>query len=214
MTAERPWVYYFSDPPPPGCEDLKALLGGKGASLKRMTLAGLHVPPGFTLSTDCCRRYFDLERTWPEGLEDEVRENLRRLEADTGRTFGRGDRPLLVSVRSGAARSMPGMMDTLLNCGLHPLLAGDLGDSPEFWRLYLEFIVALAGTVDGIRPEAFAQAEVDLEAAPGRAEAEAYLRLYRRLTGKAFPTEPWDVLAACINAVFDSWLNERAVAYR
>ncbi|KPJ68830.1 MAG: hypothetical protein AMS14_11975 [Planctomycetes bacterium DG_20] len=207
-------MHYLCDPPPEGCADLKALLGGKGASLKEMCRAGLRVPPGFTVSTGACARYFDGGRTWPEGLEAEVRANLARLEGETGRRFGRGSRPLLVSVRSGAAVSMPGMMDTLLNCGLHPGLADDVGDTPAFWTAYLQFIRRFARTARAVDADAFAEAQPPGPAPPDRASAEAHLRIYREQTGEAFPTKPYDTLAACINAVFDSWHSERAVAYR
>lgn len=109
------WVHYFSDPPPDGCTDLKALLGGKGASLNELARAGMNVPPAFTISPECCAYYLAHNCAWPEGLDAEVQENLARLERETGRKFGGHERPLLVSVRSGAAASMPGMMDTLLN---------------------------------------------------------------------------------------------------
>ena len=209
------WVHYFSDPAPEGCDDLKALLGGKGASLKEMTLANLHVPPGFTITTEGCRQYFEDGRTWPPGLGEQVRENLRRLESDTGRSFGRGRKPLLVSVRSGAAVSMPGMMDTLLNCGLHPDLAEEVGEGAAFWGLYLEFVRMFAKTVHDIPAGAFADAEFGREGRPpDRSLGMTYLDIYRQQTGRAFPTEPWDVLTECINAVFDSWRNERAIAYR
>jgi pyruvate,water dikinase len=118
MSAGARWVHYFSDPLPSGSTDLKLLLGGKGASLKELTRAGLAVPPGFTITPECCAHYFAHAGAWPEGLEAELRANLRRLEQETGRTLGRGEQPLLVSVRSGAAVSMPGMMDTVLNVGL------------------------------------------------------------------------------------------------
>jgi len=214
MTASR-WVHYFSDPVPAGCEDPPGLLGGKGASLKEMTRAGLCVPGGFTLTTDCCREYFQAGRCWPAGLEEQVRENLRRLEAETGRTFGRGREPLLVSVRSGAAVSMPGMMDTLLNCGLTPGLADDVGETPAFWELYLQFVRMFARTVHGIPAEAFAEASFGREDARcDRALAARCLDIYREQTARAFATEPWGVLVECINAVFDSWRNDRAVAYR
>jgi pyruvate,water dikinase len=210
MSAPR-WVYHFDDPPPTGEADLPGLLGGKGSSLRAMTQAGLHVPPGFTITTECCRRYFELGRRWPDDLDRQLREHLARLEAQTGRTFGQGRRPLLVSVRSGAARSMPGMMDTLLNCGLHPDLAADppqgVGDSPRFWRTYAQFVAMFTSTVHGV-----ALSGCD-KAADGDA-ALALLGDYQRQTGEPFPTDPWDALVACINAVFDSWHNERAVAYR
>jgi phosphohistidine swiveling domain-containing protein len=115
--VSQPWIYHFSDAVDLDAVAAKQVLGGKGASLKEMTRAGLPVPGGFTLSTACCEQYFALGRHWPAGLEDEVRIALARLEAETGRRFGDPERPLLVSVRSGAAVSMPGMMDTLLNCG-------------------------------------------------------------------------------------------------
>lgn len=198
------WVYDFDDPLPEGLE-ARRLLGGKGASLKQMTLAGLHVPPGFTISTECCQQYYAQGRQWPPGLEPQVREHLQRLEQKTGRRFGAGPRVLLVSVRSGAAESMPGMMDTLLNCGLHPGLASVMGDGAAFWGLYTQFIRMFARTVHGIEHEAFA---------PAGADAHAHLRLYEHRVGKPFPTDPWALLAECINAVFDSWQSERAVAYR
>ena len=214
MSPSGRWVFAFSDPLPTGCADPKALLGGKGASLKEMCRAGLHVPPGFTIGTQACAHYFEAGRRWPDGLEAEVREHLARLERETGRAFGRGGRPLLVSVRSGAAVSMPGMMDTLLNCGLHPGLADDLGDDPAFWEAYVQFIRMFARTARGVGEAAFAPAASDDAPLPGRARAEAHRRIYEEQTGEPFPTDPYDALAACINAVFESWRSERAVAYR
>ncbi len=143
------WVYAFSDPLPDGSDE-RSLLGGKGTSLRQMTGAGLTVPPGFTITTECCAEYFRLGRQWPEGLKPEIQAHLARLETDIGRRFGQGARPLLVSVRSGAARSMPGMMDTLLNCGLHPQLAEEVGTESRFWQLYRQFIVSYAKIVHGL----------------------------------------------------------------
>ena len=207
------WVYDFDEALPAGTGEAKLLLGGKGASLQEMMLAGLSVPPGFTITTECCERYFELGRRWPDGLEEQVRAHLAALEKRTGRRFGEGVRPLLVSVRSGAARSMPGMMDTLLNCGLHPGMADILGDTPHFWALYLQFVHMFAKTVHGVDEAAFA-AEDGQHATPCRAKAEEHLAIYRQLTGETFPTEPWEILVQCINAVFESWHSERAVAYR
>jgi len=213
--SDRQWAFHFGDPLPPDCADPKTLLGGKGAGLKEMSLAGLRVPPGFTISTEACAAYYRGGRRWPEGLEQQVRESLARLEHDTDRAFGRGSRPLLVSVRSGAAVSMPGMMDTILNCGLHPGLADDVGDTPAFWGLYLQFVHAFASTVHGLTAADFRDALTGREQAPpDRALAERHVRMYAEHTGRAFPTEPEDALVQCINAVFDSWQNERAVAYR
>src|SRR5262245_65594364 len=122
-------IYFFGDGRADGGNDVKHLVGGKGASLAEMTKAGLNVPPGFTISAECCDLFYKNGRTWPAGLEDEVRANLARLEKLTGRSFGRGADPLLVAVRSGAAQSMPGMMDTMLNVGLNSDAA-----SREPWR--------------------------------------------------------------------------------
>ena len=205
------WVFSFADPLPLTDGAPKQILGGKGASLQEMTRAGLQVPPGFTIRTECCQLYFDNERRWPDGLDAEVREHLARLEAATGRTFGRGSKPLLVSVRSGAAESMPGMMDTLLNCGMTPGLSDDLGNPPWFWPRYLQFVRMFARTVDGLKD--FAGVEHNGSLAT-RASVEQTLRDYERQTGKSFPQQPWDLLAACINAVFASWYSERAVSYR
>jgi pyruvate,water dikinase len=190
------WISYFSDPAPAG--DVKAVLGGKGASLKEMTLAGLQVPPGFTISTEACRQYYALGRVWPEGLEQEVRENLLRLEREMGRLFGQGDAPLLLSVRSGAAVSMPGMMDTILNCGLQP----GLSDLPHFEEVYRQFVLMFAKTVAGLSAESFA------------GDSRRCREIYEEQTGRPFPTEPWQALFECINAVFHSWNSERALAYR
>jgi pyruvate,water dikinase len=190
------WISYFSDPAPAG--DAKALLGGKGASLKEMTLAGLQVPPGFTISTEACRQYYALGQKWPDGLEQEVRENLARLEQDMGRRYGQGTTPLLVSVRSGAAVSMPGMMDTLLNCGLH----SGLSDLPRFEEVYRQFVLMFAKTVASLPGEKFT------------GNSHRCREIYEEQTGHPFPTDPWTVLVECINAVFHSWNSERAHAYR
>ncbi|MBM4143724.1 MAG: hypothetical protein FJ225_09080 [Lentisphaerae bacterium] len=206
------WVYPFG----PGVSGAggpgRDLLGGKGAGLAEMSRAGLPVPPGFTITTACCRAFFDNRERWPAGLEEQVRLHLRKLEETGGRRFGRGRRPLLVSVRSGAAVSMPGMMDTLLNCGLHPELAGEMGDPPEFWAVYTQFILMFARAVGEIPAEAFGAAADPRRA--DRASAEACLDVYRAKTGRPFPTEPWETLRECISAVFRSWNSERAAAYR
>jgi len=206
------WIYPFG----PGLADLdrpgKEVLGGKGASLAEMSRAGLPVPPGFTITTECCRAFFDSGEQWPAGLEEQIRFHLQRLEEATGRRFGRGRHPLLVSVRSGAAVSMPGMMDTLLNCGLHPGLSDDLGHPPEFWPVYTRFILMFARTVAGIPSEDFGAAADSRQA--DRRSTEACLGIYREKAGRPFPLEPWAVLCECISAVFRSWNSDRAVAYR
>ncbi len=208
MSSGISWTCYFSDPWPPESGEPRTELGGKGASLKEMMRSGLRVPPGFTLRTACCAEYFRRGRQWPEGLEVEVRHQLARLEEEMGRRYGEGSKPLLVSVRSGAAVSMPGMMDTLLNCGLHPGLAEALGDPPWFWTLYEQFITRFARTVHGV--------EEDQLGAPGTTREHCFQRLRRfeEITGQPFPTEPWAVLRASINAVFESWHSPRAEVYR
>ena len=205
------FVSYFSDPLPEG-QDGRGMLGGKGLSLKQMTLAGLRVPPGFTIPTDCCDLYLRAGQTWPDGLEQQVRDNLTRLETESGREFGKGESPLLVSVRSGAARSMPGMMDTILNCGLHPGLAADVGDNAAFWRLWIQFILSFARTAHNLDESVFADITESGEAS--RQQAESCGERYLEKTGEAFPSEPWDILKACIELVFRSWNTPRAVAYR
>lgn len=218
MTAngKMQWVYNLGDPLPEPAARMKSLLGGKGASLAAMSQAGLNVPPAFTITTECCRYYFENGETWPEGLADEIRRHLRRLEETTGRSFGTGKRPLFVSVRSGAEVSMPGMMDTILNCGIHPALADELGDTPRFWNVYIQFVQVFARIVARIDPQVFASrgASATGDESPSRTVAKRYLHIYRETTGKPFPATPWDLLVACINAVFRSWRSERAMAYR
>lgn len=222
-------LFFFGEGTSEGDPTRKDLLGGKGASLAAMSRAGLPVPPGFTISVDCCREYLEqAEKTpaaggersrvagWPEGLETEVRRYLARLEEVTGRKFGEGAEPLLVSVRSGAAVSMPGMMDTILNCGLHPGLGELLPDRAGFERVYAQFAALFVKTVTEASEEETTAAEKEAGDGPDRDRklAAAYRALYEKKTGRPFPDTPWDVLADCINAVFDSWNNERAVVYR
>ncbi len=174
------WIYFFGEGTSEGDPARKDILGGKGASLAAMSRAGLRVPPGFTISVEACVYYHENNHAWPAGLEDELRANLSRLERVTGRKFGKGPKPLLVSVRSGAAASMPGMMDTLLNCGLAPAMEKESPDPARFRRTLAQFAHNFAKTVPG----------------------------------KALPTEAWEILKACVDAVFDSWNSDRAIVYR
>ena len=214
MTSERQWVFYFSEPLPEGAGEPRELLGGKGASLRAMIEADLPVPPGFTISTECCRHFFEHDHTWPETLERQVRENLERLESDMGRRFGRGSSPLLVSVRSGAAVSMPGMMDTLLNVGLRPGLAGEVPDEDQFWQIYVEFIAMFAHTAAELEAGLFSDILQEADQQPSEELAERAMSLYEERAGRRFPRTPWELLAECIDTVFRSWKNERAVKYR
>ncbi len=129
------------------------ILGGKGASLAEMTRAGFPVPPGFTISTACCEWVDRHDGEWPEGLEDQIRAAMGQLEQAMERTFGRGPRPLYVAVRSGAAVSMPGMMDTILNCGLNPSVMGCFPSADDFWKEYSEHVRLFAASVAGVALE-------------------------------------------------------------
>jgi len=197
MAEASKLIYFFGEGASEGDPARKDILGGKGASLASMSRASLPVPPGFTISAECCRT-IEGSGAWPEGLEAELRAAMSRLERVTGRTFGQGPKPLLVAVRSGAAVSMPGMMDTILNCGLHPALADCV---PNFWADYADHIRLFARSVAGLSLD-------------GEADARSLLAAYEAGAGKPFPQEPWDALRQCIAAVFASWHSERAVAYR
>src|SRR3954468_6671133 len=167
MTQDTlPTVFFFGQGHADAGNDLKHLVGGKGASLAEMTRAGLNVPPGFTISAVCCQQYYQADRRWPDGLEDAVRDNLARLERLAGRPFGRGGDPLLVAVRSGAAQSMPGMMDTVLNVGLNPdcvrEMAARSGRPQAAWDAYRHFLEMFGHTVGGVANEVFAGLLADL----------------------------------------------------
>ena len=210
-------LYFFGDGAAEGDPERKELLGGKGASLAAMSRAGLPVPPGFTIVTECCRDFLEGGGRWPAGLEDEVQVYLTRLEKSTGRRYGDAAAPLLVSVRSGAAHSMPGMMDTILNCGLSPEMAAAFPDPAAFWRVYQQFIVMFSGAVAGIAAsvfEALGDANAIKDAAALKTLTDRYLALYREKAGRPFPTDPKTALKECIEAVFRSWNTERAVTYR
>ena len=179
-----------------------------------MALAGLPVPPAFVIPTDCCRYFLENGGSWPPGLEQEVRDNLARLEQDVGRRYAQGARPLLLGVRSGAAQSMPGMMDTLLNVGLHAELADEVGDTPHFWGLLLEFILTYAETACGMPRDSLAEAIQGTGHAPTKVLVEEAIEALEAKTGTRLPHTPWEMLVACINGVFRSWNSDRAVEYR
>ncbi|MCX7805315.1 MAG: hypothetical protein N3A38_09015, partial [Planctomycetota bacterium] len=208
-------IYFFG----PGAADKTNpgpdVLGGKGYSLAEMSRAGLAVPPGFIIRTACCHAYYSNGKRWPEGLEQQVRTALGWLESVTGRQLGSAPKPLLVSVRSGAAVSMPGMMDTVLNVGLNPGIESCYPDREGFWLAYRDFICLYAETVSGVEAGILEGAEMRLgEGAGARARCEAILTAYRNASGRDFPTAPRDMLREAISAVFDSWESERAIKYR
>jgi pyruvate,water dikinase len=214
MAGQGKTVFFFG---PGQCEadsSDRGVLGGKGASLVAMMRAGLPVPPGFIISADCCRHVLEHAGQWPDGLEAEAGENLARLEQATGRRFGQGKEPLLVSVRSGAAASMPGMMDTILNCGVHPGLATDVGDTPRFWEVLSEFVLRFAEVAAGMSRAEFTTPEGASEPPGSRESAERLIRRFAELAGRPFPSDPRTQLRECIQAVFRSWDSPRAMAYR
>ncbi|UCM91740.1 pyruvate, phosphate dikinase [Streptomyces marincola] len=219
------FVYDFTE----GHRGLSGLLGGKGANLAEMTRLGLPVPPGFTITTAACREYLRTG-TPPPALRDEVSAHLDALERRTGRRLGRGADPLLVSVRSGAERSMPGMMDTVLNIGLSDTsvrsLAAQTGDERFAWDSYRRLVQMFGETVLGIEGDAFADRLADAVALAGAADetglaadqlerlTRAFQDLVRERTGRPFPQDPREQLDLAVRAVFDSWNGPRARLYR
>ncbi|HEX2418057.1 MAG TPA: pyruvate, phosphate dikinase [Micromonosporaceae bacterium] len=218
-------VYDFSE----GNRDLKDLLGGKGANLAEMTNLGLPVPPGFTITTEACQVYLTTGDE-PKGLRDEVSEHLVVLEKAMGKRLGDPDDPLLVSVRSGAKFSMPGMMDTVLNIGLTDEsvkgLARQSGNDRFAWDSYRRLIQMFGKTVLGIDGEAFDEAldaakhargttnDLDLDANDLRALVTTFKGIVRERAGRDFPQQPREQMDLAIRAVFDSWNSERAILYR
>ena len=218
-------VYSFAD----GDGHNKKLLGGKGANLCEMTQIGINVPPGFVITTEACLDYLK-ENKLPKGLMEAVEEEIGKLEAATGKSFGKGDNPLLVSVRSGSAMSMPGMMDTILNLGLNDkTLAGliqQTGDERFAHDAYRRFI-QLFGKValgiadehfdehfDDVKKQAGVKADVGLDAGHLKEICEKFLSVVRRESGKDFPQDVMMQLQLAVEAVFRSWMGRRAVDYR
>ncbi|MFF4987568.1 pyruvate, phosphate dikinase [Streptosporangium saharense] len=217
------YVYDFTE----GNKDLKDLLGGKGANLAEMTNLGLPVPPGFTITTDACRRFLE-DGGLPEGLDEEISRHLTALEGRMGRRLGQADDPLLVSVRSGAKFSMPGMMETVLNIGLndqsvHGLVKQAGGNERFAWDSYRRLIQMFGKTVQGIDGELFDEAleelkhgrdDLELEAADFQRLVETYKGIVREQTGQDFPADPHDQMRMAVMAVFESWNAPRAILYR
>jgi pyruvate, orthophosphate dikinase len=226
---QNEFVYYFGNGLADGSREDRSLLGSKGANLAEMTLLGIPVPPGFTITTDVCRLYLRDQR-YPEGITERVNEAVRRLEQDTGKQFGGLDDPLLLSVRSGASVSMPGMMETILNLGLNPGTVEALARASNNERFafdsYRRFIHMYADVVLGVPSRAFEERlremrtrrgvgrDIDLSAADLRQLVDDYKALVRAETGGRFPEDPQEQLWGAIEAVFRSWNVERAVAYR
>jgi len=222
--ADTKWVYNFSE----GDGKNKALLGGKGANLCEMTQIGLNVPPGFVITTDACLQFIDAEdKALPAGVMDQVRLQMQAVETATGRKFGDPEDPLLVSVRSGSAMSMPGMMDTILNLGLNAeTLKGEIrqtGDERFGYDSYRRFI-QLFGKValgiddeffdrqfDAVKQKAHVSEDVGLSAANLKEISDRFLKVVAEQTGKPFPEDPYVQLEIAVKAVFSSWMGKRAV---
>jgi pyruvate, orthophosphate dikinase len=223
--AER-WVVPFDE----GSREMLSLLGGKGTGLAEMTRAGLPVPPGFVITTDACRAYNEGDKLFPEGMWTQSRAALRTVEEQTGKGFGDASDPLLVSVRSGAAVSMPGMMDTVLNLGLNPEtvqgLAKLTNDEHFAWDAYRRFTAMFGEIVLGVPPERLAEVgksavarrgvatEADLDVDGLKALVEHLQAVILGHARQEVPTDPEEQLRLAIAAVFDSWMNRRAVDYR
>jgi pyruvate, orthophosphate dikinase len=224
----KQWVFGFDE----GSAEMRGLLGGKGANLAEMThvLGTSRVPAGFTISTEACVEYMKTDGRFPHGLEEEIAEAVSRLERDTGQRFGGGGDPLLLSVRSGAPVSMPGMLDTVLNLGLNAESVEALSETsgnPRFaWDSYRRLVQMYADVVRGVPSMSFEEvlteardatesaSDADLDQDALRALAERFLALFSEHTGEPFPEDPREQLRGAVEAVFRSWNNERAIAYR
>ena len=223
-------VYSYGNRKAEGKGSQKELLGGKGAGLAEMTLIGLPVPAGFTITTEACAEYYRQAKQWPRGLEKEVREHVTRLEKTCGKKLGDPKDPLLVSVRSGAARSMPGMMETILNLGLNDRsvegLATSTGNARFAWDSYRRFIQMYSSVVVGLSKDVLEQKlhalkhhlgvanDTDIPAEMLRQLCGDFKQFFYDQTGEDFPQNPWNQLVGAINAVFGSWNADKAVTYR
>jgi pyruvate, orthophosphate dikinase len=219
-------IYTFAE----GNASMRSTLGGKGAGLAEMTNAGLPVPPGFTITTQACNAYYEAGKQLPPGLWEDVAAHMRELEQQTGKGFGDPENPLLVSVRSGAAFSMPGMMDTVLNLGLNPDTVQGLirltGNERFAWDAWRRFVAMFGRIVLGLKAEDFdepfdelkhsvgAKLDTDLTADQLRDIGNRFAEIVREKTGEEFPTDPYRQLELAVRAVFDSWFGKRAHDYR
>jgi pyruvate,orthophosphate dikinase len=226
----KKYVYFFGDGKAEGTRDQRSLLGGKGANLAEMTNLGIPVPPGFTISTVACKEFYALGEKWPTGLEEEIRENLKKLEAATGKNFGSKNNPLLVSVRSGAAVSLPGMMDTILNLGLNDETVRGLveksGNERFAYDAYRRFIQMFGNVVLEMEHHGFEHLlaakkkklkvteDTRLTAQALKELVSEYKDYVKKSTKKPFPEDPRLQLKLACDAVFKSWNNQRAITYR
>ncbi len=228
--AGAKWVYEFGGGATDGDAAMRNLLGGKGANLAEMAKLGLPVPPGFTITTEVCTEFYELKKSYPRGLDTQVEQALRSLEAKTQKKFGDPANPLLVSVRSGSRASMPGMMDTVLNLGLNDATAEGLaslsGDRRFAFDSYRRFIQMYSNVVLEIPHDVFEHIlddykeshdlilDTELGADSWLEVIEQYKKAVHKKQGRPFPQDPKDQLWGAIGAVFSSWMNDRAVTYR
>jgi len=224
------WVYSFGAGHNEGRADMRNLLGGKGANLAEMASIGLPVPPGFTITTEVCTAYYENGQKYPDDLAQQVRAALARVEEAVGNRFGDHHRPLLVSVRSGARVSMPGMMDTVLNLGLNDQTVEGLvtasGDARFAWDSYRRFIQMYGSVVLDVDHHRFEEIiehvkldtgkneDTELTASEWHRVVDGYKEMVAEVTGRPFPQDPETQLWGAIGAVFGSWMNQRAVTYR
>lgn len=224
------WVFGFGDGKADGSVNLKNLLGGKGANLAEMASLGLPVPPGFTISTEICSYFYDQGETYPDDLSEQIQSALKEIEKNVGAEFGSADNPLLVSVRSGARVSMPGMMDTVLNLGLNDQtvegLAKKSGDARFAWDSYRRFIQMYGDVVLGVphyhfedllenhKDDKGIEEDTDLTSEDWRCIAGAFKAKIEEELGRPFPSSVYDQLWGAVSAVFKSWQTERAKTYR
>ncbi|QEM69625.1 pyruvate, phosphate dikinase [Geobacter sp. FeAm09] len=224
------YVYFFGNGQAEGRAEMKNLLGGKGANLAEMTSIGLPVPPGFTITTEVCTEYYKNSQAYPESLAATVAENLEKVEALMGRKFGDPHNPLLVSVRSGARASMPGMMDTILNLGLNDTtvqgIIAQSGDERFAYDAYRRFVQMYSDVVMGMEKDILehlleqrkeqrgVHQDTDLTAADWRELVGAFKLKIKEELGQEFPEDPHEQLWGAIGAVFGSWMNQRAITYR
>lgn len=227
---DKKFVYYFGSTKTDGNRTMKELLGGKGANLAEMTSIDMPVPPGFTISTETCDAFYKAGSLWPEGLEEQIRDGIATLEKELGKKFGDSENPLLVSVRSGAAVSMPGMMDTVLNLGINQetlsAITKKSGNARFAWDSYRRFMQMFGDVVMNIPHHDFEKAletvkneqgvalDTDLDIDALKRVVDLYEGIYVGAIGKSFPSDPWEQLKLSINAVFSSWNNTRAIKYR
>ena len=230
------YVYKFGAGNAEGNKDMKLLLGGKGANLAEMSNLGIPVPPGFTISTEVCKMYYEHNGQFPKEVEEQVLEGVKHIEEIMGAKFGDPENPLLVSVRSGAPASMPGMMDTVLNLGLNDETVQGIikkSNNERFgWDSYRRFVQMYGDVVMGLKPESKeeedpfeviidqvkkgkgVQLDTELDAEDLKKLVKLFKEEIKKRTGKDFPTDPWDQLWGAIRAVFGSWNNPRAITYR